>query len=1152
MKIRVIFPTRGRNKQFKKVFNLYYNLQEQKNDYFVIADYDDKEKPGTDRRYTLDLGMSFSKIHAINRGIKYLKDDDWDILVLASDDMVPQVKGWDTRIIKEMKKYYPDTDGILWFHDGYRMADDINTLSIMGRKYFNRFGFIYNPAYGTFRCDCEYQKVAGKLGKYTFFKDCIIKHKHLNHKSLPADQKDDTSLRNEYWTDEPVYNERKKKNFDMVGGEYIKPTDIHLYNEFHLGDCIFLIRFLRYLIDENPKDKYYLYVKADIEELKPFVGKKYKKKIILNLIYNKPENAINTWIGKSGFFYHHKLSPEYNRFYKVFFENLCLELNRDFPKKWDFFADGYEQHEKYDYDVLIINSDCFSNQCNDPEMYSELNLLAKKLSRTLKVVSTKKIKGIPCTRNLHPSLYDISIVSMSVKAIIGVITGPMNTTLVKQNKDKYYAVIDKTTGFPFAKEIRSKEDFASIEKDVLTLCVKKKERINVMPNYKSKVLFLSLPGLQTGKEPLFPLGIGYLISSIKQDRSIEAVHYQVLGHAFEQLPKIILDFQPDIVGISCSTFNRGSVEKICRWFNENHPQIKIVLGGVHVSFLPEQALVNYGADYVVIGEGELTFKELCNSIDGKVPLKDVKGIAYLDKGQVVIAEPRERVQDLDELPLPDFSFASELIKQSGIGFVITSRGCPVRCHFCSSGSYWGQKVRVNSPRRVVDMMEALMDDYGVKKIFFHDDTFNLSKKRVNEICDEIMARGLKVEWGVSCRVHPVSEEMIDKMVNAGCKHFCWGIETGSKAMLLKLNKKITQEQIKNAYELCRKHLGKISVGAFTMIGNPGDDEETVKESIEFINTLPLTDCPSTSLLYVLPGTQLYFDLKKENPDIDNFWIRHGEIMFYEKENPKSQLRKWAGRISNSGEKIDFDIANHFWNNILFGEVPKPVLPKVATHGSELDHIIPPEIKENEFYSLIKNLASIDEIKTVLEIGSSGGDGSTEAFVLGLSKNLNCPKLFCIEISKPRYDNLLLLYPKKKFISCYNVSSVPLSGFSSKEDIESFIKETGYGEYPLEIILKWLAQDIEYVKRSGVEEEGIELIKRENNISVFDMVLIDGSEFTASAELDKVYGAKFILLDDINSFKNHNNFHRLVTDSNYDLIEENRRCRNGYSVFKKNN
>ncbi|MEG5081485.1 FkbM family methyltransferase [Microcoleus sp. AT8-B4] len=220
--------------------------------------------------------------------------------------------------------------------------------------------------------------------------------------------------------------------------------------------------------------------------------------------------------------------------------------------------------------------------------------------------------------------------------------------------------------------------------------------------------------------------------------------------------------------------------------------------------------------------------------------------------------------------------------------------------------------------------------------------------------------------------------------------------------------------------------------------------------------------------------------------------------------------------------------------------------------SPFNRIIPPEIKNDEFYRALQRIVQNEDIKTVLEIGSSSGEGSTEALVTGMRQNPNNPTLFCIEISQPRFAELKKRYANDDFVKCYNVSTVSLEEFPEEEEVINFYNNinTGLRVYPLEQVRDWLRDNIKYVEESGVEPNGIKKIKQENNIDIFDVVIIDGSEFTGRVELDEIYGAKFIMLDDIDTFKNYQNHCRLLSDCNYVLVEQNLFLRHGYSVFKK--
>lgn len=227
-----------------------------------------------------------------------------------------------------------------------------------------------------------------------------------------------------------------------------------------------------------------------------------------------------------------------------------------------------------------------------------------------------------------------------------------------------------------------------------------------------------------------------------------------------------------------------------------------------------------------------------------------------------------------------------------------------------------------------------------------------------------------------------------------------------------------------------------------------------------------------------------------------------------------------------------------------------------SHGSRispgLESIIPAEIKNDYFYWSIYDLASTEDVKTILEIGSSNGEGSTEAFVTGINNNPNQPTLFCMEVSKERFAILKSHYSNNLSVICYNVSSVPVESFPSEEEVIDFYNNvpTSLTNIPLDVVLSWLKRDIAYVKKSGVCQNGIEIIKAEHNLEDFDMVLIDGSEFLGKPELELVYGARFILLDDIRAYKNYDNYTRLLADPNYELLKEDRQLRNGFAIFKK--
>jgi hypothetical protein len=218
--------------------------------------------------------------------------------------------------------------------------------------------------------------------------------------------------------------------------------------------------------------------------------------------------------------------------------------------------------------------------------------------------------------------------------------------------------------------------------------------------------------------------------------------------------------------------------------------------------------------------------------------------------------------------------------------------------------------------------------------------------------------------------------------------------------------------------------------------------------------------------------------------------------------------------------------------------------------SSLDQIIPAEIKNDEFFNNLRFLAQFAQIESILEIGASSGEGSTEALILGAVQSAHKPRLFSLEVSKPRYEALAQRYAAIDQFRAYNVSSVRLEDFPSPEQVRHFHRtsQSLLSGLPVEQILGWLDADIKYVVENNVRQDGISVVRQENNIDIFGMVLIDGSEFTGARELDMVYGAKVIALDDICTYKNYTAYQRLLGDTNYDIFMLNKALRNGYAIF----
>lgn len=376
-----------------------------------------------------------------------------------------------------------------------------------------------------------------------------------------------------------------------------------------------------------------------------------------------------------------------------------------------------------------------------------------------------------------------------------------------------------------------------------------------------------------------PLGLAYLASTLERHghyaRIIDAPALELSTH---QIRGVIEAEQPEIVGVTATTPTIYNAFDIVKAAKDVCPSSFTVLGGPHPSFLPIETLREcHMLDAVCIGEGEETVVELAEAVRGDRKLASVKGIAFRSKeGALVETSPRPFIEDLDSLPFPAWHLLPMnkyrvLGKKSVICHIMSSRGCPFQCIFCSSSLLFSKRYRARSPKNVVDEMEYLISEYNPASIEFSDDEFTLNQKRVEEICDEITRRDLEVPWACSSRVDTVSKGLLNRMKKAGCSLIYYGIESGSQRILDIVNKGIKIEQIDKAIRWT-KEAGIKALGSF-IIGFPDETREEVKETIEFSRRLEL-DYAQFSVATPYPGTKLYDIANREELLLTRNWSEY--------------------------------------------------------------------------------------------------------------------------------------------------------------------------------------------------------------------------------------------------------------------------------------
>lgn len=364
-----------------------------------------------------------------------------------------------------------------------------------------------------------------------------------------------------------------------------------------------------------------------------------------------------------------------------------------------------------------------------------------------------------------------------------------------------------------------------------------------------KVLLTSPP--PRARSPRPPLGLMYISAYLEK----EGIDNEIIDIKSQEPEDIILEktieeikkYDFDIIGINCMCTEVAVVKEIANQIKKIKPSAKVVLGGPHPTSHSEQFLDAYKfIDYIVIGEGEITFTELVKSIRENKNISKVKGIVRLTKTRVVRNKPRELMQNLDELPFPAYhkvdmkmytrpsSWGSRPILLS-LFWVFTSRGCPYRCKFCVAHTLFGRGIRQRSVNNVVDEIELLKNKYKIDGIFIYDESFTVNRERVIAICKEIIKRKLNIVWGCQTRVNLINEDILPWMRKAGCLQVDFGIESGNQRVLNYIQKDQSVTQIKKAVKLCQKY--ELRVFANFMCNLPTETEKELNDSVKLAKEL---------------------------------------------------------------------------------------------------------------------------------------------------------------------------------------------------------------------------------------------------------------------------------------------------------------------------
>jgi len=397
-----------------------------------------------------------------------------------------------------------------------------------------------------------------------------------------------------------------------------------------------------------------------------------------------------------------------------------------------------------------------------------------------------------------------------------------------------------------------------------------------------------------------PLGLAYLAAMAeKMSCEVKIIDSEAEGYTYSNIEKQIEDFKPDLVGMQTYCTNIQQCNKVANIVKKHSKKIKVVLGGAQVTIFPEESVKKENIDFVIVGEGEIVFEELIKTLkNNNSDFREVNGLVWKKKKKIIMNSKQELIKNLDSIPIParhlfpikKYHSSAQLRGKRTLN-IMTSRGCPYRCAYCSGHISFGKTFRFFSPNRVIEEIISMIKDFKIDSIQFYDETFTVNRERVFDLCNALIKNNIKLPWACFTRVNLVDEELLKKMKEGGCYQIFFGVESGNQRLLDLIKKDITIEQAKNAIKLCKK-VGIETFCSF-MLNLP---DETLEESWKTINfAIELDpDFVQFPITTPFPGTELYRIAKENGYFITEDWSKFmswDEIVYVSKGRSVEEIKK---------------------------------------------------------------------------------------------------------------------------------------------------------------------------------------------------------------------------------------------------------------------
>ena len=435
---------------------------------------------------------------------------------------------------------------------------------------------------------------------------------------------------------------------------------------------------------------------------------------------------------------------------------------------------------------------------------------------------------------------------------------------------------------------------------------------------------------KTGKWP--PLNLAYLAAiAEKEGHEVNIIDGEAEGLSIEQIVNQTKEFSPDLIGITGTTPFYHICVNLAKELKKQLHEVPVAIGGPHVTVLKEEVFERC-FDYAFIGEAEKSWEAFLDIYEKGQDISQVGGILYRDKKEVRFTGAAEPIGDIDDLPIP----SRHLLKSENYNLgtlqgtkrftsIMTMRGCPFKCIFCST-KVFGNDTRRRSPEKVIQEIKECREKYRIEHFMFLDDTLTLSRQHVLDICDLLIKEKIRITWEGSTRANLVDDELIKNMVKSGLVRLSFGLESVDENIRKIMKKKVPLESYIEANRLTNKY--GIETLNSCMIGLPGETEKTIGKTLRFLRESKEIKQANISIAVPYPGTQLYEMAKNEEHSLKLIT------------NDFSDFRRYNAAVMQVGDlspQYLIDIQNEAFASIYIFAPWRwdPMIKKTGLQGAEL-------------------------------------------------------------------------------------------------------------------------------------------------------------------------------------------------------------------------